>query len=511
MLNARGIGLIGIINGLSVALGFAYSIVLARYFGTGTGIEVYFASTTLLFMINSLSQSGQLAEIVMPVYHRFQSESGQEKANRVMSVVFSWVALIAASFSLLAFVFAPQLFYASSAGFEAEALREGTAIFRWICPLIFLEIMKSQITSLVNAEKKFGKIEWINVLNQVFSMACVVLLSGRWQIYAVVAGLWIGEVLAFGYGLYVLFQTRFRYRVQWTEPGFSLRDVLGNMAYTFAYVIITQGFLFYMNNLLTHLPRGQYAVFKYAQLIYSKIQGLMVRPLSTVFFAQFSSAFHAKSDKLRHLVYQTSSLSFVLSSLVYGGLLASGLPILRILWEGDKFTPDAVRDVYLALLIAGFGLFINSVALIYRKISMTLGLVKSQYRLYIGVQLASALALFLMQDIRELWPFQVFVLVNNLGLTLTPVFLVWRYSPRPIPVSIGRKAGINISFFTGILAVSGLLAWFMPGLSIPGGLFSQVALCVGILGLASLGLAYFLRIEEWNLLIRLRQKVASRL
>jgi len=124
MLNIKSIGAVGVINALSTVLGLLYSVVLARYFGVGTSIEVYFASTTLLFMINSLTQSGLLAEIALPIYHQYQSNDSQDSANRVMSVIVNWLGIMAIVFSLGSFLGAPWLFYWSASGFDAERLEQ---------------------------------------------------------------------------------------------------------------------------------------------------------------------------------------------------------------------------------------------------------------------------------------------------------------------------------------------------------------------------------------------------
>jgi putative peptidoglycan lipid II flippase len=498
MLNKKSIGVVGLINGLSTLLGLFYSVVLARYFGIGSQIEVYFAATTLLFMINSLSQSGQLAEIVLPVYHKYQNQEGQESANQVMSVVFNWMGLMALVFTLVSFLFAPQLFYASASGFDPAQLEEGTRIFRIIAPLIFVEIMKAQISSMVNAEKRFGKIEWVNILNQLASMGSIVLLTSSLSVYAAVIGLWIGEILALGYGIYVLSKTNFRYHFLFRKPGFKVLSVLGNMTYTFGYVVVTQSYLFYMNNLLTHLPQGTYAIYKYAMLIFTKIQGLLVRPVSVIFFSQFSSAYHSGSEKIRHLVEETSRLGFILSTLVFAGILACGDPMLRLLWEGDTFETGAIHQVYTTLCIVSVAMFLNAIALLYRKIVMTLGKIREQYLAYIAVQLVSAGALFLLRDHIILETILLVFLLNTLFLSSVPVVLTRKYAGSGIPVSLGSEPLKTIFFFLALVA----LAYFIGQMAQarfagqPAWLVLLVSGFVFVAGLGAFGWAF--RLAEWE-------------
>jgi len=511
MLNAKSIGVVGIINALSTGLGLLYSVVLARYFGVGTSIEVYFASTTLLFMINSLTQSGQLAEIAMPIYHKFQSSEGQEKANRVMSVVFNWMGLIALTFTIGSFLGAPYLFYWSASGFEPEQLEEGVLIFRIISPLLFIEIMKSQITSLVNAEKKFGKIEWVNILNQITSMLFIVFLSGKYQVYAVVMGLWVGELIAIGYGIYVLSQTRFRFHFILKQEGFQISSVLKNMSYTFAYVMVTQVFLFYMNNLLTHLPKGMYAVFKYATLIFSKIQGLLIRPVSTIFFSQFSSAFHSGSSKLKNLVEETTSLSFVLSAFVFAGMLAAGHPLLRILWEGDKFTSESVFRVYETLSVISICMFFNAMALIFRKISMTLGKVKEQYLGYIAIQIFCFILLYFLRNRISLEVVLAVYLVNAFLLSSVPIVISKLHSGLVIPINLGAKTGRNMLFFLSLVGFGLAIEWLTQSMEWLSNAFFAFSFSVFLFCFLSVLAAFLFGLTELKYVKAIQSRISSRL
>ncbi|MDA7906843.1 hypothetical protein N9B43_08055, partial [Mariniblastus sp.] len=68
-----------------------YSITQAQCYGTKPVIESYFAGISIFSMLISLSQSGQLAEMFVPEYHRIKSEHGLGAAERAFSVVLNWL------------------------------------------------------------------------------------------------------------------------------------------------------------------------------------------------------------------------------------------------------------------------------------------------------------------------------------------------------------------------------------------------------------------------------------
>lgn len=507
MLNKKSISAIAAVNLASTFLGLAYSVVLARYFGVGTGIEVYFAATTLLFMLNSLTQSGQLAEIALPIYHKFQTAEGQQAANKVMSVILNWMAVLAVFFVGLSFLLAKPLFFYSASGFTPEQLEEGTFLFRIISPLLFIEILKSQIAAIVNAEKKFGRIEWINILNQVVSMIFIFLLSGKIQIYSVVAGLWVGEIVAFLYGISILRKTNFEYFLIFRYPKFSLREMWKNMSYTFLYVIVAQSYLYYLNNLVTHLPRGQYAIYKYALLIFTKLQGLLLRPVSTVFFSQFSTLYHEGSARLRHLLNETNSLSFILSTTIFSGIVALGHPMLSLLWEGDKFDAEHIQWVYWALVVNSICLFFNALAIIYRKISMTLGLVKPMYLGFIATQILSILLLYSYGGSVDFIKVYGTILLNTAVLTSVPILVSVLQHEKGIHFGIGENRVGNILYLVFAVAGAVLFEWYSTTLTANWSPI-MVLLMRGV-GLLSwlLILVFVFRLQERNLFTQLLRKL----
>ena len=54
-------------------LALAYSIIQVRYFGASKIIEI-FCSSGLIYLVTSLTQSGQLAEIFLPEFQRLNNK-----------------------------------------------------------------------------------------------------------------------------------------------------------------------------------------------------------------------------------------------------------------------------------------------------------------------------------------------------------------------------------------------------------------------------------------------------
>ena len=74
---------------ISIVLGLVYSILQVRFFGTSRAVEVFFVANTLVYLVISLTQAGQLSDIFLPVYLSISQKEGKESAHRAFSVLIN--------------------------------------------------------------------------------------------------------------------------------------------------------------------------------------------------------------------------------------------------------------------------------------------------------------------------------------------------------------------------------------------------------------------------------------
>ncbi len=427
MIQKKSVALLSVINLASALLGIGSSVVMAQAYGVSPDVEVYFAATSLFFMITSLTQTGQLSEIILPIYHRFKENVSQMAANAVFSVILSWMGMVAISISLLAFLFSGMLYEALVPGFDSSKLALGTVLFAIISPLISLEIIKSLLVTLMNAEKVFARIELITLANQAIAMLSILLFNKQFGIYAALSGLMLGEFISFGMAIYFLSGTPFRYRFRLKTPGFDLKEVLGKMSFTFVYVLSTQFWSFGFNAALSFLPPGYFAVFKYATLIYSKLNGLVLRPVTIVFFTQFSTLLQQGSPKLKALVQQANRLTFLLAITAGAFMIGSSKPLLNVLWKNGKFEGSYIDTTFYTLILLIGLVFFNGLGLIFRKMCMSADLVKTQYGYFIALQIAFGVFTYFVGHKLGYWPLALLFTLNNIGLAVIPVLVIFFY------------------------------------------------------------------------------------
>ena len=164
---------------VSRVLGFVRTIVLAAAIGTFAAGDTFAIGNQLPNNIYALVAGGVLSAVLVPQIVRAAAhhDGGQQFINRVVTLGIMVFAVV----TLAATLAAPALvaLYAQSSssgrGFTPEALALATAFAYWCLPQIFFYALYSLLSEVLNARRVFGPFTWAPVLNNVVSIAGLVL------------------------------------------------------------------------------------------------------------------------------------------------------------------------------------------------------------------------------------------------------------------------------------------------------------------------------------------------
>jgi putative peptidoglycan lipid II flippase len=160
---------------VSRILGFVRAVVLATAIGQVAAGDAFGVGNQLPNNIYALIAGGVLSAVLVPQIVRAAShdDGGERFINRVVTlgiVIFAVVTVIAT-------LAAPVLVsvYASGSttgrGFTPEAFSLATAFAYWCLPQIFFYALYSLLSEVLNARKVFGPFTWAPVLNNLVSVA----------------------------------------------------------------------------------------------------------------------------------------------------------------------------------------------------------------------------------------------------------------------------------------------------------------------------------------------------
>jgi putative peptidoglycan lipid II flippase len=466
---ARSIGILVMLNALGAMIALAHSVVLAFLFGTSRALEVYFAAATLQTIAAKLTQTGQLGEIFLPIYHRLREEHSPRCAQQAFAVLLNWVLLLSVGLAAALWFAAPLLLRVQVMGFSTADQARAAAMFRAILPLLAIQVTLALMQTLANAERWFGRPEAVGVTSRGVMLAAVAALAAPMGAWAMVAALWIGHLVQLVGQAWLLWRMGYRHRASWAMEHFRVRTVFRRLGATLMYVGATQVYTVALDAGLSLLPRGTYAVFKYVQQLFTKVHAVLLRPVSVVFFTHVSEAVHTGMHRVRLLARTALGRCLGIAVLALAMVLAGGRPLLAGLWGSGRFRPEHVVLAWqlLAVLLA----FLPAVALsaIGRKTAMSLGLVRWQYGLAAAMQAASAALAWWCIPRWHVWGAIAVLACNALAAAAVPTLvLLWRRREAWAFFRAGDLARWLTAGAVGV-AVARACAWALPaGWTTPG-------------------------------------------
>lgn len=379
---------------LTSLFGLLYSILQVRYFGVSRAIEVYFAAQTLVYLITSLTQSGHLAEVFLPEYHKLEIKNkgfGFKGLNIVINRMFLFGTLILS----LVFVFTPFFVDLIVPGFSTEDKSQVSLMFRILIPIIYIQILNSFFITILNAEKKFGKAEFIGMTNTIINILCLLLLFNYMGVWALVLSLLLGKIIEFVFYIISLNKIGYRYNLILSMPEFDHNTFFKVMGSTFMYVGATQVYTIVLTASISFLPTGSLAIFKYVENLGNRIKSLFLQPFITIFFTAYSSQISHKSA-LKTLYLRTLKNITSVNVIIFSGSLLVGKIIIDIIWGGEKFLQKEVDIAFIFLCFNMVGVFISSTGALFRKIVVSEGKSKTLYQYWVFSQLLCAATIYIL-------------------------------------------------------------------------------------------------------------------
>ena len=425
---------IGWLTGLKVAgavAGLLYAVLRVRYFGAARDIEVFFAAQSIVYLVSSLTQSGQLSEVFLPVYVQLREQVSRRAAQAALSVTLNRLLLFVVAFGVVAYFAAPWVMRAFVPGFPPPDQASATTIFRALLPLIGLTVLGSFINTSLNAERVFGRVEATALANSVLSTVFLIAFYDRLGVWVLVCALYVGKAIELLIAAVFLRKQEYRHTWALAAEGFEHGDFFRTVYATGGYTLGTQLLNWSMTASLSLLPAGLLAVYNHVQRLLPKINAVLAKPVSTVFFTHINERVHAGDapSDIRVEVGTYVRAALVVGAGVFVIAAAAGPTALRALW-GSASMSDAefgYAGVFFTGLMLAFAFQIFHS--IYRRYSIALGLASRNYVWATVLQFISAGLVFLLATSFGPLGFLAGVLLNKFSHSAIAPLLVAQRSP----------------------------------------------------------------------------------
>jgi putative peptidoglycan lipid II flippase len=467
---SKSIKIVGGLTALKLAgaiVGICYMILQVRYFGTAHEVEIFFAAQSVVYVIISLTQSGQLTEVYLPEYLKLKNNYSHEAAYRSYSVLTNRLSVFILLLVLLAFLMAPYLMEMFIPGFSSESRQDATLFFRAFLPLILLQIHVGFLTTVLNAERIFGRAEAAALVNHFFSITVLFCFYDSLGIWTLLLSSYIGlliQVIVLGYYAQRL---GIKYYFIWRSQEFQHRKFFGTIFYTFTYTVSTQILNWAIVASTSFLPQGVFAIFKYVEKLVPKVISILIDPFTVVYFTKIANEILNSPQKrqFRTRVVALQEYSLLFGLLIFTLSVASGKEILSLIWGGEKVSSDDVSVGYSILIAFFLALAFQMFYAINRKLSVVLGLAKYNYSYQSFVQLIAAGSTFLLVYAWDVPGLLASIIFSRAMLIFIPTYINSRMSPSFYDSPNGR---FFLKFFLiltslplAILGIKGLLSPLM--------------------------------------------------
>ena len=355
----RAAGLVGSATMASRILGLVREQVLAHAFGASHQMDAFNVAFRLPNLVRDLFAEGAMTAAFVPTFSRTLTRDGREAAWRLGRRAMTALLLVTTVVALAGILFAEPMTRAFASGYaEVPGKFELTVqLTRLMFPFLPLVAVAVAAMGMLNALGRFFVPALAPAMFNIASIACIVLLVPLMPGFGVapVTALAIA-VLAGGLGQVLLQwpQLRregFRYRFDLAPRDPGLREILLLMGPGTLGVAATQ-FIVYVNTVLatSQLP-GAVSWLNYAfRILYLPIGlfGVAIASASLPLMSQHA----AREDMaaLRQTLSHAVRLVLALTVPATFGLIALGVPIVRVIFERGHFLPTDTQAVALALM-----------------------------------------------------------------------------------------------------------------------------------------------------------------
>jgi len=384
---------IGVLNGISGFLGFIYIVIVANFFGTSREIEIFFATSLLQQLTVRIMQTGQLAEIMIPIYHKIKIDFGEEAAFKSYGVIITWILLFLTSLIVLILLSAKFLVKVIIPGFDTTSQILAVRMIRTLAPLSIIQVFSIMIGNLSNAERYFGWPEMAGLISRMVNVLIVVSTYNMFKVWSLVIGLWLSSLTRV-LVLIVFLIKRVKLYLTLSSPHIKIRELIKRISAATLYTGATQLYLTSLSAAFSYLPQGSYGAFQYAVKLADRLQGILLRPVGVVYFTEFSENVGRKNFTSNVFLFVNGlKKATLIAGLLCIPLAVSSYGLIKLIF-GVKKVNASVDMVMFAFRIFMLLFLLKPVSLIYRKLVMAFQEADVYYSWAAAIQLISALGAY---------------------------------------------------------------------------------------------------------------------
>lgn len=510
-------------NVASRVLGLVRETVIAYLFGATGLVSAFDVASRVPRMLFDLLIDGLVSSALVPMFSEL-AERDRAELWRVASIMLSLTTLVVSAGLLLIELFASQVAWLMSGGFDSDLLAYTAYLMRITSPAVVFFSLSGITTGLLYALKRFTLPAFAGAVFNASVVVVALVLTGLfgWGIESLAIGMLVGSAMQVMLQLPGLRGASLHFSLDWRHP--DVRRILKLYAPVVLGLVVSQIGIVIDRNLASRTGEQSIAWMRYATTLVQFPLGLVSAATAMAILPTLSrlaspsgttqenappapdsrdAGLEAFMDTL------TAGLKMVLVLILPAviGLFVLSEPVVALVFQHGGFTSFDTQQTSLALRIYLLGTTFAAIdlplvfAFYARKNTLTPALVGI---LGVGIYLTAALVPAAVRDLRM----TDLVLANSIQLTAHAAVMLW-LTHRLGPLSgrgLGRTALKAIAASLIMAGVTQMSAQWLI-IHFPGETVLDEAMIVGGAGLAAIVTysvaATLLRVEEIGILAAL--------
>jgi putative peptidoglycan lipid II flippase len=498
-------------NVASRVLGLFREMVIADLFGATGLVSAFDVAARVPRMLFDLLIDGLVSSALVPVFSEL-AERDRDELWRVASIMLSLATLVMSAAVLLLELFAPQVAWLMSGGFEPELLEYTARLMRVMAPAVVFLSLAGITTGLLYALKRFTLPSFTSAAFNASIVVVALVLTGLlgWGIESLALGLLVGSAMQVALQIPGLRDARLRFSLNRHHP--ELRRIARLYAPVVLGLVVSQVGIVIDRNLASRTGAQSIAWMRYATTLVQFPLGLVSVAVAMAILPTLSrQVLSPKSvglDEFMTTLVTGLKMVLVLILPAVVGLFVLSEPLVALVFQHGDFTAFDTEQTARALRIYLLGTTFAAIdlPLVYafyaRKNTLTPALVGV---LGVGLYLVAALIPALVRDLRM----TDLVLANSVQLTGHALVMLWLIHHRVGSLWGRSLERTTLKALAASLVMGGAVyataQWLVTRFS--GEALVYEVIVVGgtaLLGLAVYGaLVTLLRIEEGGVLLAL--------
>ncbi|MEJ2685024.1 MAG: murein biosynthesis integral membrane protein MurJ [Candidatus Sulfobium sp.] len=359
---ARAAGAMSAATLISRILGFVRDMVFALYFGAGGTSDAFFAAFRIPNLLRELFAEGSMSAAFIPVLTEYRQKQGEEEAQKLVKITFSFIVIAVGIICILGIIFAPALVTVIAPGFLKSPGKFSLTVLltRIMFPFLLLVSLAALAMGALNTKKVFFIPALAPAMLNIALIVVIVFFASiaRRPIVVAAVGVLIGGLLQFLFQLPSFFRKGYRlgFRPYFRHPGLKKMAILLIPA-TLA-LAVNQINILVANILASYLPSGSITYLYYSMRLIQFPIGIFGVAMSMAVLPTLSE--HAVRGDIEHLREDFSfalRMLFFISVPAMAALITLREPIVNLLFQRGSFDYAATKGTSEALLFYSFGIW----------------------------------------------------------------------------------------------------------------------------------------------------------